>query len=151
MTLDDDIRILSGVPLFEGFAAEQLRLLAFGAERAALEAGETLFGEGEPAAGAFIVASGEIELSRTQAGRKRVLRSVRPPALIGELALIVETTRPADARALTPAVLLRLDRRAFRRMLEEYPELAVALQTRLREQFVEFARSIEALAPRFQE
>ena len=32
MALDDDIRILSGVRLFEGFTQEQLRLLAFGAE-----------------------------------------------------------------------------------------------------------------------
>ena len=32
MALDDDIRILSGVRLFEGFTREQLRLMAFGAE-----------------------------------------------------------------------------------------------------------------------
>jgi hypothetical protein len=31
MALDDDIRILSDVGLFEGFTQEQLRLLAFGA------------------------------------------------------------------------------------------------------------------------
>ena len=33
MALDDDIRTLSGVELFEGFADEHLRLLAFGASR----------------------------------------------------------------------------------------------------------------------
>lgn len=39
MALDDDIRILGTVGLFESFTPEQLRLLAFGAERLVLRAG----------------------------------------------------------------------------------------------------------------
>ncbi|HEV7255181.1 MAG TPA: cyclic nucleotide-binding domain-containing protein [Mesorhizobium sp.] len=152
MALDDDIRILSGVPLFDGFAPEQLRLLAFGAERVALEAGDTLFSQGERAAGAFILVSGALALSREEDGVERPAgRVARPGALLGELALIVETARPTHARAEQTSVLLRLDRKAFRRILEEYPELAVRLHGRLSRQLVELAREVERLAPRFSE
>ncbi|TIN67663.1 MAG: cyclic nucleotide-binding protein, partial [Mesorhizobium sp.] len=42
MALDDDIRVLSAVRLFEGFTQEQLRLLAFGAENTRLIANHKL-------------------------------------------------------------------------------------------------------------
>ena len=41
MSLDDDIRVLTGVDLFDGFTQEQLRLLAFGAENTRLPAGNS--------------------------------------------------------------------------------------------------------------
>jgi len=152
MALDDDIRILSGVPLFEGFTAEQLRLLAFGAEPVALEAGEALFRQGERAEGAFILVSGALALHREEDGVERPAGRVgRPGALLGELALIVATTRPTHARAEEPSVLLRLDRKAFRRILEEYPEIAVRLHGRLSRQLLELAREVERMAPRFSE
>jgi hypothetical protein len=39
MSLDDDMRVLSRVGLFEMLSREQLRLLAFGAENITLRAG----------------------------------------------------------------------------------------------------------------
>lgn len=152
MALDDDIRILSGVPLFDGFTAEQLRLLAFGAERVALRAGDALFRQGERADGAFVLVSGALALVREEDGKETPARRVeRPGALLGELALIVETARPTHARAERPSVLLKLERRDFRRILEEYPELAVRLHGRLSRQLLELAREVERLAPRFSE
>ena len=62
MALDDDIRILSGVRLFDGFTAEQLRLLAFGAEQIGLPAGRRLFREDDEADTAYVVVSGTISL-----------------------------------------------------------------------------------------
>jgi hypothetical protein len=64
MALDDDIRILSGVRLFDGFTAEQLRLLAFGAEQIGLPAGRRLFREDDEADTAYVVVSGTISLFR---------------------------------------------------------------------------------------
>ena len=49
MALDDEIRILSGVRLFEGFSQEQLRLLAFGAETMHLSADRKLYREDDDA------------------------------------------------------------------------------------------------------
>ncbi|TGS75159.1 cyclic nucleotide-binding protein, partial [Mesorhizobium sp. M3A.F.Ca.ET.175.01.1.1] len=43
----------------------------------------------------------------------------------------------------------RLSRKMFRRILEEYPELAAQLHERILEEFREMIARIEELAPRF--
>ncbi len=48
MALTDDIMLLGQVPLFAGFSDDQLRLIAFGAERRRVAAGQTLFREHSP-------------------------------------------------------------------------------------------------------
>ena len=46
---------------------------------------------------------------------------VRPPALLGELALVAETRRPATATAREPTSVLKVSRTLYRRILAEYP------------------------------
>lgn len=149
MALDDDIRILSGVAFFEGFAPDQLRLLAFGAERLALRAGEELFREGAAADSAFLLLSGVVRLWTGEGADHRSAATVRPGALLGELALIAETRRATSAGAEADSRLLRIDRRDFRRVLEEYPELALRLHKRVAADFQAMIERIERLAPRF--
>ena len=96
MALDDDIRILSGVRLFEGFTQEQLRLLAFGAEDAA-GARQKLYREDDEADSAYVVVEGRISLYRERDGERVVIGTVGPGAMLGELALIADTTA-ADQR-----------------------------------------------------
>ena len=132
MSLDDDIRILSGVGLFEGFTQEQLRLLAFGAETMRLPAGRELYREGDAGRSAPMSWSrGNISLFREHDGERVVISTVGPGALLGELALISDTTRLTSACAATDAEVLRLNRKMFRRILEEYPDVAIALHRRI--------------------
>ena len=60
MSLESDIAILRNVPLFEGLASDQLRLLAFGAERRRLAAGEIVFRQDAQADAGFVIASGTV-------------------------------------------------------------------------------------------
>lgn len=149
MALDDDIRILSGVAFFDGFTTDQLRLIAFGAERLRLAAEETLFREGEPADCAFVVLDGSIELFTAEGGGKRLAGWARAGAMLGELALIAGTRRPTSAEAASDSRLLRVARKDFRRVLEEYPDLAAALHRRMADEFRTMVERIERLAPRF--
>lgn len=148
MALDDDIRILSGVAFFDGFTSDQLRLIAFGAERIALPEGELLFLEGEAADCAYILLDGQIELF-TADGARRSKGRARPGAMLGELALIAGAARPASAEAATDSRLLRISRKDFRRVLEEYPDLAAALHKRMAGEFQAMIERIGRLAPRF--
>ncbi|WP_173933715.1 cyclic nucleotide-binding domain-containing protein [Chelativorans sp. Marseille-P2723] len=131
MALDDDIRILSGVRLFEGFTREQLRLIAFGAETISLSAGRKLYAEGAPADCAFVVASGEVALYRQAGGSRKIFSVHGPGTILGELALIAETERLTSAVAQTDMKVIRLGRSPFHRILEEYPETAIMLHSRL--------------------
>jgi len=131
MTLDEDMRILSGVELFRGFSREQLRLMAFGAETISLAAGRKLYAEGAPADCAFVVATGEVALYR-EIGEKRHLITVeRRGAILGQFALIAEGERLTGAVAQTDVQVIRLGRSMFLRVLEEFPDLAVDLHKRI--------------------
>lgn len=149
MALDDDIRILSGVSLFEGFTREQLRLLAFGAENLRLSAGRDLFDEGTEADSAFVVIRGGILLYRDRGSERAVVGYVGAGSIIGELALIAPTRRLTSACAEVDTDLIRLSRKLFRRILEEYPEVAMMLHDRIVEDLQAMIRRIEGLAPRF--
>ncbi|AZO10680.1 MULTISPECIES: cyclic nucleotide-binding domain-containing protein [unclassified Mesorhizobium] len=151
MALDDDIRILSAVKLFQGFTQEQLRLLAFGAENTFLQADRKLYLEDDDADSAYIVVSGEIALYRELGGERVPIGMAGPGAVLSELALIADTRRVTSASAATDAEVIRLSRKMFRRILEEYPELAMQLHERILEEFQEMIARIEQLGPRFSE
>ncbi len=149
MSLDDDIRVLSGAPLFEGFTQEQLRLLAFGSENSRLPAGKELYAEGAPADGAYVVARGCINLFRDRDGRRIVIADVGPGTVLGEFALFADSHRLTGAVAATDAEVMRLNRKLFRRILEEYPDVALFLHHRITADFQTMVAKLDALAARF--
>jgi len=149
MALEDDIGILAGVTIFEDFTQDQLRLLAFGTERLRLAAGKELYREGARADCAFVVVSGSISLFRENEAGRTVLSRVGPGAIMGELALIADTRRLTGAVAATEVEVMRLNRSLFRRILEEYPEVAAALHKRLSAGIASLVASIERMAPKF--
>jgi len=149
MALDDDIRILSSVKLFEGFTQEQLRLLAFGAEATFLQAERKLYREDDEADSAYIVVKGLIALYREQDGERIPIGTAGPGSMLSELALIADTRRLTSASAAADSEVIRLSRKMFRRILEEYPDVAVQLHARILEEFQQMIARIEELAPRF--
>jgi CRP-like cAMP-binding protein len=149
MALEDDIRTLQRVRLLDGFSAEQLRLLAFGAESLRIKAGRDLYAEGADADCAFVVASGEIELYREHDGRRDVTGRAGPGALLGELSLIAGGKRPTSAVAVHDTEVIRLGRTLFRRILEEYPDLAVILHKRIAGELNELVSRLEGVRRKF--
>ena len=149
MALDDDIHILGNVGLFESFSPEQLRLLAFGAERLVLRTGRELYHEGQSADCGYIVVSGKIALfHQTDQGRVTI-RPVAPGAVLGEMALIAKTNRMTGAVAEEETEVIRISRSIFRRILEEYPELAAMLHHHISKNLLELISDIEKIAPQF--
>ena len=131
MTLEGDIDILRRVPFFSGLPAEPLKLLAFSADARELADGSVLFRAGDPADEGHVVMEGRIELVRERDGGRQVLERLGPATLIGELALIVGTERPATAVASGRTRVLSIRRPLFRRMLTEYPDIAVAIRDQI--------------------
>jgi len=121
MALDDDIALMARVPLFASLGDEPVRLLAFSAETRFLRGGDVLFKEGQAADSGYVVAAGRVTLESEGEIGEFV---AGPGSLIGEIALIVETLRPATATARDPATVLRIPRSLFRRVLTEFPEAA---------------------------
>jgi CRP-like cAMP-binding protein len=60
-----------------------------------------------------------------------VLTTCEAGSLIGEMALFIETIRPATATAIVSSEVLEIDRKLVRRMLNEYPHVALRLRATL--------------------
>lgn len=151
MSLNDDMRVLADVSLFQGFTSEQLRLMAFGAENLSLKAGRILYAMDTPADCAFILSSGTIELFREDDGERTILQELVPHAILGELALIGENERLTSACAKTDCELIRLNRSMFRRILQEYPDTAMLLHDRISRNLQAMIRRLEGVAARLAE
>ncbi|MGO7660807.1 cyclic nucleotide-binding domain-containing protein, partial [Rhizobium ruizarguesonis] len=65
MALTHDIHMLAQLPLFKDMNEDQLRLVAFGADRRMIAAGQMLFRQGSPAESAYVILTGSLELSAT--------------------------------------------------------------------------------------
>lgn len=150
MSLNDDIALLSLVPLFADIDDDKLRLIAFGAERRRLNRGQQLFREGAPADCAFAIASGSVTLTRNLVdGSVEVVDTVGRGTLLSELAMISFVERKFTATAEEDSEVIRINRPLFRRMLEEYPEVAVVVEGRIKANLQAMIDAMQRLAPKF--
>ena len=146
MSLEDDIASLSKVAMLAGMERDALRLLAFAAETRRLRAGDTLFRRGDASDGGYVVVEGAIALIEDDT--KTADAIIGPGGLIGEVALITETRRPATAIAREPTTVLRLTRAMFRRTMEEYPQLAQRLAADLRHRVMAMSADLSRVKKR---
>ncbi|MCV6546709.1 MAG: cyclic nucleotide-binding domain-containing protein [Cohaesibacter sp.] len=131
MSLNSEMDLMRQVPFFADFTDDQLRLLAFGAETRSYRAKQVLFRQGDLADSAFIVLDGEIRMTISSDGRDLDSQHLYAGSLIGELALVAETRRTAMAIAVEDLRVIQIRRSLFRRVMDEYPELAEEIHARM--------------------
>lgn len=86
--------------------------------------GETIFTEGTPSRGFFLVASGAVKIFRVGPdGRERVLHVVETNESFAEAALFM-AEYPADAEALAATVVLGVDKNGFKQLLARDAKLS---------------------------
>jgi CRP-like cAMP-binding protein len=141
MAIEDDITFFERVPTLGMLGRAALRILAIGAESRYVHRGEVLFNAGDVADSGFVVQEGAFKLAaQEQDGGRSV--TVGPGTLLGELAMLTETTRPVTATALEPSTVLRIPRSLFLKMLDGYPDAATKLRDTLAHRSNEWDRDI---------
>jgi len=85
-----------------------------------LAAGDFLFREGEKGDKMYVLLEGEIDIFLGDF----VLETAGPGALLGEMALIDDSPRTANAVAKSPAKLAQIDRRRFHFLVQQTPHFA---------------------------
>ncbi len=80
--------------------------------------GDVIFNEGDGGDEAFMIDSGEVEISLKSGDRVIVLATLGRGQIIGELALIDNQPRMATARAVAKTVLTVIPQEAFRKRLD---------------------------------
>jgi uncharacterized membrane protein len=120
--------MLDGVDLFEHLTDEDRHSLAEVIDLRPLKADETLFKAGEPGDSLFVVQAGEIELYiKDTAGQKIVLTNAGRGEIFGELSLLDQGARTANAVALMDSELLELDRGDLLLLFQKAPAAALGM------------------------
>lgn len=148
--MDDDAAIghFRRIDLFSGFDEEQFKLLSFVSDSWELAPGDVLYEAGEAADGAYVLASGRLEAVHPEAeGGARY--AVSPPALIGELGLMLTRPRATTVTALVRSQVLFVPREPFLKILRQDPELAAEVAEVLRAELARYLESISALKSKF--
>jgi CRP-like cAMP-binding protein len=126
----DRIEALRGVPLFQELADEEISLLASRCAEHRLGPRETVFEEGDPADGLYVIESGAVSIVRRSVGQpEQRLARLGSGGFFGEMGLLDGGIRNATAVTSEPTVLLQVRSQELLRLFQERPLLAVKLRT----------------------
>jgi CRP-like cAMP-binding protein len=117
--MDQKLAMLSSVPMFTGCAASDLIEIGKLAEEVDVPAGKVLAKEGTSGHEFFVIAQGNVEISRNG----EPVRTLGPGDHFGELSMLGRVPRTATATATTPATLFVLGDREFASLLAEQPQI----------------------------
>jgi len=116
---------LGMIHLFHGLSARGLEQIAAITSEETHESGALIFREGEVGQKLYLILDGKIRISRTLAGMgDEALAVLGPGETFGEMSLIDDTTRSADAHVHERCRLAVITREAFEDMLFLHKELA---------------------------
>jgi CRP/FNR family transcriptional regulator, cyclic AMP receptor protein len=120
--------LLAKVGLFADLSAAELEGLARLMRPRPYARDEVIYLRGDPGTAFYVIAMGKVKIALTSPdGKELILRRLGPGGFHGELALLDDEPRSADAIATEPSLLLVLQRDAFRAFLHEHPEVATKL------------------------
>jgi cAMP-dependent protein kinase regulator len=136
-----DLPLVTPLPLFSALPRDALRALIGTFEMTTVTAGQVVIEEGAEGAEAYIVARGELEVTRRSTDDEDgkppiVLARLTSGALFGEMALLSRAPRAGSVTATRPSILLVAKREALEAVAETRPEVGVELAAHCRRRMV---------------
>jgi len=117
---------LTRVAIFAGLSEAELSFLAERTIPRRFSAGETIFAEGEPCAGLFVVESGHVRIFKSSAGgREQVLSIEGPGSSVAELPVFDGGNYPASVTAIDDATLLFVSKQDFQSLCLAHPQVSL--------------------------
>jgi CRP/FNR family cyclic AMP-dependent transcriptional regulator len=134
------LQLLKSVVLFKDLSTRELGMVDNLLHERRYLADEVVFDEGEEGQGLFVVLSGRIRITRHDVVPQTLLE-FGPGSFFGEVALLDQSVRTAQARAIEDTLIVALFRAEFYSILETHSaiasrisyQLARVLATRLRQ------------------
>jgi CRP-like cAMP-binding protein len=150
--LDSETRevaeVLRVVPALGHLSSGALHAMAAATHRRTYRRGESLYYEGDPGLGLYVVESGRVRLvSDAESGRTRNLRELDANDMFGELSILGDFRRLETAETVTEARVLGFFRPDLKNVMRRHPkagtEIVMALARRVAAQHVEAVRLLE--------
>lgn len=125
-TKSNHAHTLSRVPIFSGLTETELSFLTQRAVPRNYSAGETVFSEGQPCTGLYVVETGHVRIFKSSAGgREQVLSIDGPGSSVAELPVFDGGNYPASVAAIDNATLLFVSKQDFQALCLAHPEVAL--------------------------
>ena len=126
------VDVLQNCTLFAEVPARGFQRLAVMARICSFQKGQTIFRDGQPCPGAYVVGSGLVRVYKTApGGKEHVLHLVGPGNTFAEVAAIGRFRCPATAEAVADTTCALLPADLLQRALEEDHELCLGMMTGL--------------------
>jgi predicted RND superfamily exporter protein len=122
-----DREVLDRSPLFRDMTEYQRRKAILISELHEFRQGELLVEQDTIGRSMYLILSGQAEVVRRDNGKSRVLATLNPGQVFGEIGYIREMQRTADVRALTPITALRFDYERMQKDLKFFPNIVAKL------------------------
>jgi CRP/FNR family transcriptional regulator, cyclic AMP receptor protein len=120
----DRIQFLKTVPFFNELAHRQLKTVSGIMFERNFEADEIIFAEGQPGAALFLILDGKVAVEMCRQRNTTILAILEKGAFFGEMALLNEAPRSANARSLERTYTLALYRNDLSRLIQRDPQTA---------------------------
>lgn len=119
--------VLQKSPLFAGMSEYQRRKAILISETNEFDTGELLIEQGTRGRSMFLILDGEAEVVRRDPEGERVLATLGPGEVFGEIGYIRSVERTADVRASKPVSALRFDYERMQKDLKFFPNIVARL------------------------
>jgi CRP/FNR family transcriptional regulator, cyclic AMP receptor protein len=134
---NEKVELLKRIPLFAGCTKAELNEVAISADEREAPEADRLTEEGRRGREFYILVEGAVAVLR--GGRK--LADLGPGDWFGEIAILTYKPRTATVTATSPVRLLVISDRAFRRVVETTPRIALKVLRSVAERLEHDARS----------
>jgi len=139
--------IVSAVPLFDGLPDDQLDEIRKIAVSKRFKKGETIFSEGDPGNGFYVVAEGLVKIYKVSSeGKEQILHIFGIGEPFGEVPVFTGQPFPANAEAIAISRLLFFPREDFVGLITGNPSLSLNMLAVLSMRLRQFTVQIENLS-----
>ena len=130
---------LESAELFRNSRPDELRALKKIVIEREYAARQTVFNEGDPGDGVYIVKDGAVEISGLlNQSTRRVFAEIKPGGMFGEMAVIEHRPRSASAIATVPTTVYFIPRGEMLHLIERSPGLSLSLLQQISHRLREF-------------
>lgn len=134
-------------PLFGGLDTDQLAQVRRIAQIKQFRRSETIFLEGDPGKGFFVIAQGKVKIYKLSAeGKEQILHIYGPGHPIGEVPVFSGSRFPANAQAIEKSRLLYFPRSDFVELIYKNPSMALNMLAVLSMRLRQFTVQIENIS-----
>lgn len=127
MSLQTESELLETIPLFRNVDPAKRKLVAMSSERLIYAPGEIVFEQDTDADAVYLMLSGRVKILRQDAERAVEIADLKGSAVIGEVGVVCGRKRGASVRAIDETTMLRIDGQVFNELLEQVPQVTLAL------------------------